>query len=305
MTRVRILGIGSPAGDDRAGWLVVDALRERGLAHAAGVELDKLDRPHRVHLIVESMRRAYRDRAEFLGDPDFVPMPLERLASQYYAAGLRASIHPDKATPSDLLPGFLASPQGPHTTHFSIIDAEGNYVAATQTVNLLFGAALVIPGTGFVLNNEMDDFALQAGTPNAFGLVGNEANAARAGRRPLSSMTPSFVIGPERVLVIGTPGGSRIITMVLEGILAWLDGDSPAQAAANPRYHHQYLPDVVSAEPGAFSADEVKALEAMGHKVAAGQRRWGFMNAVDWNRKTGELRGGTDPRGVSGSAQVH
>ena len=270
-----------------------------------GFELDKLDRPHRVHLIVEAMRRAYRDRAEFLGDPDFVPMPLERLASPYYAAGLRASIHPDRATPSDLLPGFLAPPQGPHTTHFSIIDAEGNYVAATQTVNLLFGAALVIPGTGFVLNNEMDDFSLQAGTPNAFGLVGNEANAARAGRRPLSSMTPSFVIGPERVLVIGTPGGSRIITMVLEGILAWLDGDSPAQAAATPRYHHQYLPDVISAEPGAFSADEVKALEAMGHKVAAGQRRWGFMNAVDWNRKTGELRGGTDPRGVSGSAQVH
>lgn len=270
-----------------------------------GFELDKLDRPHRVHLIVEAMRRAYRDRAEFLGDPDFVPMPLERLASPYYAAGLRASIHPDRATPSDLLPGFLAPPQGPHTTHFSIIDAEGNYVAATQTVNLLFGAALVIPGTGFVLNNEMDDFALQAGTPNAFGLVGNEANAARAGRRPLSSMTPSFVIGPERVLVIGTPGGNRIITMVLEGILAWLDGDSPAQAAATPRYHHQYLPDVISAEPGAFSADEVKALEAMGHKVAAGQRRWGFMNAVDWNRKTGELRGGTDPRGVSGSAQVH
>jgi gamma-glutamyltranspeptidase/glutathione hydrolase len=269
-----------------------------------GYDLASLDRVHRVHLIVESMRRAYRDRAEFLGDPDFVKMPLDRMASPYYAAGLRAGIHPEKATPSDMLPGFLAPPAGPHTSHFSIIDSEGNFVAATQTVNLEFGAALVLPGTGFVLNNEMDDFALKAGTPNAFGLVGNAANAPAAGRRPLSSMTPSFVMGDDKVLVIGTPGGSRIITMVLEGILAWLDGDDPAKVAANPRFHHQYLPDVVSAEPKAFSADEIKGLEAMGHKVTAGTRTWGFMNAVDWNKKTGEMRGGTDPRGVSGSAQV-
>lgn len=270
-----------------------------------GYDLDKLDRVHRLHLTVEAMRRAYRDRAEYLGDPDFVQMPLERLASPYYAAGLRGSIHPEKATPSDMLPGYLPPPQGAHTTHFSIIDADGNYVAATQTVNTYFGAVLAIPGTGFVLNNEMDDFALKAGAPNAFGLVGNDANAPRPGARPLSSVTPSFVIGADKVLVIGTPGGSRIITQVLEGMLAWFDGASPAQLVAQPRYHHQYLPDAISAEPDALSADEVKALEAMGHKVAVGQRRWGNMNAVDWNKKTGELRGGSDPRGTVGSAQVH
>ncbi len=297
---------------DYRGWRIVTAPppSSGGVALAemlnilSGYELGKLDRPHRVHLVVEAMRRAYRDRAEYLGDPDFVAMPIDRLTSPLYAAGLRASIHPDKATPSDLLPGFLAPAQGTHTTHFSIIDADGNYVAATQTVNLPFGSGFVAPGTGFLLNNEMDDFALKPGAPNAFGLVGNEANAPKPGRRPLSSMTPSFVIGEDRVLVIGTPGGSRIITMVLEGILAWLGGDSPEKLVGNPRYHHQYLPDVVSAEPGAFTRDEVKALEAMGHILSEGERRWGFMNAVDWNRTTGELRGGSDPRGASGSAEV-
>ena len=250
------------------------------------------------------MRRAYRDRAEYLGDPDFVKMPIAELTSPLYAAGLRASIHPDKATPSDILPGYMAPPQGTHTSHFSIIDKDGNLVSATQTVNTSFGSTFVVPGTGFVLNNEMDDFALVAGKPNAFGLVGNDANAPKPGRRPLSSMTPSFVIGAERVGVLGTPGGSRIITMVLEGILAFVDGELPEQFVANPRYHHQYLPDVISAEQGAFSADEVKALEAMGHKVSESERRWGFMNAVSWDRKTGKVHAGSDPRGVSGSGMV-
>ena len=269
-----------------------------------GYDFGKLDRVHRIHLVIEAMRRAYRDRAAYLGDPDFVQMPLDQLASPLYAAGLRASIHPEKATPSDLLPGYLAPEQGTHTTHFSIIDADGNMVSGTQTVNLILGSAFVVPGSGFVLNNEMDDFALKAGAPNAFGLVGNDANAPAPGKRPLSSMTPSFVVGPDRVLVIGTPGGSRIITMVLEGILAWFDGDSPGKLAANPRYHHQYLPDVISAESKAFTPAETRALEAMGHAVNAGEGTWGFMNAVDRNKKTGELRGGTDPRGASGSAQV-
>lgn len=258
----------------------------------------------RTHLVVEAMRRAYRDRAEYLGDPDFVKMPVAELTSPLYAAGLRASIHPQKATPSDSLPGFMAPAMGTDTTHFSIIDADGNLVAATQTVNLPYGAAAVVPGTGFLLNNQMDDFALKAGAPNAYGLVGGDANAPKPYRRPLSSMTPTFVIGPERTLVIGTPGGSRIITMVLEGILAWFDGDAPQKLVDNKRYHHQYLPDVVSIEKDTFSLDERKQLQQMGHTLSEGERPWGFMNAVDWNRKTGELRGGSDSRGVSGTALV-
>ena len=301
-----------PFAFDYRGWHIVTAPppSSGGIAVAeilnvlSGYDLGKLDRVRRVHLSVEAMRRAYRDRAEYLGDPDHVDMPLQMLTSRDYAAGLRASIHPDKATPSDMLPGYLNPPQGTHTSHFSIIDKDGNLVSGTQTVNLGFGSAFVVPGTGFVLNNEMDDFALVAGKPNAFGLVGNDRNAPAAGRRPLSSMTPSFLMDADRVAVIGTPGGSRIITMVLEGMLAFIDGDSPKELVARPRYHHQYLPDVISAEPGAFSPEEVKALEAMGHAVSESERRWGFMNVVGWNRRTGELQAASDPRGDSGSGIV-
>ncbi|HVJ61840.1 MAG TPA: gamma-glutamyltransferase [Tahibacter sp.] len=269
-----------------------------------GYDLTKLGRVERTHLVVEAMRRAYRDRAEYLGDPDYVQMPIASLTSPLYAAGLRASIHPKKATKSDDLPGYMAPEQGTDTTHFSIIDADGNLAAVTQTVNLPYGAAFVVPGTGFVLNNEMDDFALKTGAPNAYGLVGADANAPKPGRRPLSSMTPTFVIGKDRTLVIGTPGGSRIITMVLEGILAWFDGDAPDKVVANKRFHHQYLPDVISIEQDAFTRDERKALEAMGHIISDGERPWGFMNAVDWNRASGQMRGGADPRGDSGKAEV-
>jgi len=270
----------------------------------SGFDLAKLDRPHRVHLIVEAMRRAYRDRAQYLGDPDYVQMPLAQLGSPLYAAGLRATIHPDKATSSSSLPGYMDPNQGPHTTHFSIIDGDGNMVSATQTVNYVFGSCMVVPGTGFLLNDEMDDFALVAGKANVYGVVGNDANAPKPGRRPLSSMSPSFVIGADRIGVIGTPGGSRIITMVLEGILAFIDGELPQKFVANPRFHHQYMPDAISAEKGAFDAGEIKALEAMGHKVDVSNRTWGFMNAVSWDRKTGELHAGTDPRQSSGGAVV-
>jgi len=301
-----------PLAFDYRGWRIVTApppssggiVLEEMLNILGGYDLAQLDRVHRVHLVVESMRRAYRDRAAHLGDPDYVKMPLDELGSPLYAAGLRASIHPEKATPSDLLPGYLPKGERDHTSHFSIIDGDGNMVAATQTVNLSLGDALVVPGTGFVMNNEMDDFALKAGAPNAFGLVGNDANAPKPGRRPLSSMTPSFVIGADRVGVIGTPGGSTIITQVLEGVLAFVDGELPAQIVANPRYHHQYLPDVITAEHGAFSADETKALEAMGHKVNERSHPWGFMNVVSWDKKSGKLYAGSDSRRASGSGMV-
>jgi gamma-glutamyltranspeptidase/glutathione hydrolase len=272
----------------------------------SGYDLSKYDHAHQVHLAVEAMRRAYRDRAEYLGDPDFVQMPIERLMSPDYAAGLRASIHPEKATPSDMLPGYLDTQQGLSTSHFSIIDTDGNLVSATQTVNLTFGSAFVVPGTGFVLNDEMDDFALVAGKPNAYGLLGNDRNAPKPHSRPLSSMSPSFVYGPDRLAVLGTPGGSSIITMTLEGILAFIGGETPEQFVANRRYHHQYMPDVIDAEKDALSAEDIQVLEAMGHKVnvAAGTWGYGFMNAVSWDRKSGEMHAAADPRGVSGSGQV-
>lgn len=262
----------------------------------SGWDYPALDAVSRTHLVIESMRRAYRDRAQFLGDPDLVDVPVRLLTSPDYAAGLRAGIHPRRATPSDLLPGIGSSPARPDTTHFSIIDREGNLAAVTQTVNLPYGNALTVPGTGFLLNNEMDDFSIKPGVPNAFGLVGDEANAIAPGKRPLSSMTPTFLIGEDRVAVLGTPGGSRIISMVLLGVLELLDGESAAQAAAQPRIHHQYLPDATDYEAGALDAATVEALTAMGHRLNAAARTWGNMQVVAWDPRTGAVEAGSDPR---------
>ena len=268
-------------------------------------DLPKLDPATRVHLIVEAMRRAYRDRTYFLGDPDFVKdMPLTRLMSQDYADSLRAGISMDKATPSSSLPGAPPPVVGQHTTHFSIIDAEGNYVSATLTTNTAYGSGMVAAGTGVLMNSEMDDFALQAGTPNAYGVTGYDANSVKPGKRPLSSMTPTFMLGRDRVIVLGTPGGSRIITMVLLGILGFDEGMTPQQVVALPRFHHQYLPDNISLEPGALSPEVVKKLETMGHKVSIEDSVWGRMQAVEWDRGTNTLSGGTDPRNEVGKAQV-
>lgn len=301
-----------PISLDYRGWRIVTAPppSSGGIALGemfniiAGYDPARYDRVQRIHFNIEAMRRAYRDRAEYLGDPDYVGMPLAELLSPLYAAGLRASIHPQKATPSDMLPGYMSPAESEHTTHYSIIDADGNMAAVTKTVNLTLGSGFVVEGTGFVLNNEMDDFALLPGQPNAFGLVGGDANAPKPGHRPLSSMTPSFVIGKDRVGVIGTPGGSRIITMVFEGILAFIDGELPQQVVSNPRYHHQYQPDVVSAEPDAFTAEETRALQAMGHIVNAGERRWGLMNMVGWDRQSNTLHAGADPREEMSSGKV-
>ena len=277
-------------------------------------DLKAMPEAQRVHLVVESMRRAYRDRTFYLGDPDFVQVPQALLTSPAYAAGLRASINPDKATPSNLLSGQPTPLEDDETTHFSIIDAEGNRVGATQTVNLLYGSGLVAPGTGVLLNDEMDDFALKAGTPNAFGVMGYAANAPRPGKRMLSSMTPTFMESQDKVVVLGTPGGSRIITMVLLGILGYDDGLDAQQVAALPRYHHQWLPDVIDAEPGAVSPAAAAQLRAMGHTLelppdeAAGGRGsshvWGNLQTVEWDRVRNLLLGGSDPRNPVGRAEV-
>ena len=277
-------------------------------------DLNALDEATRTHLVVEAMRRAYRDRTFFLGDPDFVHIPQRILTSGDYAQGLRATIHPEKATPSNLLSGNPTPLEDEETTHFSIIDAQGNRVGGTQTVNLLYGSGLVPKGTGVLLNNEMDDFALKPGTPNAFGVMGYAANAPAPGKRMLSSMTPTFMDNGREVVVIGTPGGSRIITMVLLGILGYDAGLSAQEVAALPRYHHQWLPDVIEAESGTFSSEAAAALRAMGHELklpgdeAAGGRGsshvWGNLQTVKWDRASNTLSAGSDPRNPVGSGQV-
>ena len=277
-------------------------------------DLARMSQAEQVHLVVESMRRAFRDRTFYLGDPDFVQVPQKLLTSPDYAAGLRATINPARATPSDLLSGQPTPLEDEETTHFSIIDAEGNRVGGTQTVNLLYGSGLVAPGTGVLLNDEMDDFALKPGTPNAFGVMGYEANAPKPGKRMLSSMTPTFMESADKVVVIGTPGGTRIITMVLLGILGYDAGLDAQQVAALPRYHHQWWPDTIDAEPKAFTAETATALQALGHKVelppdeAEGGRGsshvWGNLQTVEWDRRGNALSGGSDPRNPVGKAEV-
>jgi gamma-glutamyltranspeptidase/glutathione hydrolase len=269
----------------------------------SGVDLDKLDQAHRVHYIVEAMRRAFRDHNDYLGDPDFVGMPLQMLLSPFYADGLRQSILPDKATPSSMLPVAEAPQPGMHTTHFSIIDADGNMVGVTSTVNYVLGSTFVAAGTGVLLNDEMDDFALVPNKPNVYGLLGSVANAPKGGKRPLSSMSPSIVIGADRTAVIGSPGGSTIITQVLEGILHFIDGQTAQQIVADKRYHHQYLPDEVMVEAGTFDQPTSDALTAMGYALKE-RESWGYMNVVTWDRKANRLDAASDPRHPSGLGKV-
>ncbi len=222
-----------------------------------------------VHNMVEAMRHAYMDRNTYLGDPAFVKNPLDRLLSKDYAAAIRAKIEPDKATPSKEVQPGVAPHEKTETTHYSVIDKDGNAVAVTYTVNGIFGAAVIAPGTGFFLNDEMDDFTIKPGVPNLFGLVQGEANSIAPGKRPLSSMAPTLISKDGRIfLALGSPGGSRIITTVLETALNMIDYDmQPQEAVDAPRIHHQWLPDEVDVEPFALSPDTEKMLTAMGYKI--------------------------------------
>ncbi len=269
----------------------------------SGYDLDSLDSTTRKHLIVESMRRAHRDRAEFLGDPDFVKVPVGVLTDPDYAAGLRASIRPDKATPSEMLPGYIggAGGGGTQTTHFSIIDADGNRVAASITLNGWFGTGIVIPGTGILLNNQMDDFAVKPGVPNMYGLVGAGANEVAPGKRPLSSMAPTFLEGDRGVAILGSPGGSFIPSMVLLGTLNWIGGADATAIVAAARYHQQYEPDAIFAEPAALSTEERSGLEARGHTLRPWPGTIGNMHVITWDRATGRLVAASDPRGAGGA----
>ena len=263
----------------------------------AEYELQKLSRTAQVHLITEAMRRAYRDRAAYLGDPDYTSVPVERLTSRHYAQGLSASIHPDKATKSDHLPGIGFKPGGQDTTHFSILDKYGNYVSATLSINYPFGSGFVVPGTGILLNDEMDDFVSKPGSPNAYGLVGNKANAIEPGKRMLSSMSPTFVYQGDRLAILGTPGGSRIITMVLHSILEFLQGGSAESMVLKKRFHHQYLPDQIYFEEGVFTGDQMKSLQAKGHVLKKSSRAFGNMQVIVWDQKKNRIEAASDPRG--------
>jgi gamma-glutamyltranspeptidase/glutathione hydrolase len=263
----------------------------------AGFDFHEVDSATRKHLIIEAMRRAYRDRAIFLGDPDFIKMPLQQLMSADYAAGQRSSIRADKAMPSELLPGIESEPKGMNTTHFSVLDAAGNRAAVTITVNLFFGNGYMPSGTGVLLNNEMDDFSTKPGRPNVFGLIGNTANSIAPNKRSLSSMSPTFVETPKGLMVIGSPGGSTIISQVLLGVLNYMDGMNAADIVKYPHYHHQYLPDDLSYEPGALTDGEIAELTAMGHKLRLSNRQWGNMQVITWDFASGKVEAASDPRG--------
>ena len=254
-----------------------------------------------VHLAVEAMRRAFRDRNSVLGDPDFVANPVARLTSPEYAAALRAAIDPDKATPSPALVSAAAG-ERPQTTHYSVVDGEGNAVSVTYTLNGNFGAAVMAPGTGFLLNNEMDDFAVKPGASNLFGLVQGEANAIQPGKRPLSSMAPAIIEKDGRpVYVLGSPGGPRIITAVLETAMNLIDfRQSPEQAVAAPRFHHQFLPDTLYYETGGLRPETVAGLTGMGHKLTE-QSPWGAVELIAI-APDGRLTGVNDPRRPAGAA---
>jgi gamma-glutamyltranspeptidase/glutathione hydrolase len=301
----------------------------------SGYDLHKLgaDRSAaQVHILTEAFRRAFMDRADYLGDPDFVQMPIQQMAAPAYASAWRKSIDPVAPSPSATLQrpaGFLPPPpravahESNDTTHFSVVDAEGNAVSSTYTLNFGFGSGVTVAGLGFLLNDEMDDFTSKIGAPNGFGLIQSSNNAIAPGKRPLSAMTPTIVVGPEvckpgpslqckpgkPLLVLGSPGGPTIITTVANDLISILDnGLNVQQAADAPRFHHQYLPDVLQVEK-AFPLDVLDSLKATGYTIKRNDEAdehnpgvWGDSEMIYIDPKTGTLLGGHDQRHHFGKA---
>ena len=262
-----------------------------------------------MHHVIEAERRAYADRAKYLGDPDFTPVPVARLISKDYARQRFADFDPGKANRSaDIAAGDIPPPESPDTTHVSVIDKDGNAVAYTTTLNLGYGSKIVAQGSGILLNNEMDDFVAKANVPNSFGLVGGDANAIAPGKRMLSSMTPTLVVKDGEIhLVAGSPGGSTIITTTLQVILNVIDhGMDLSNAVGRPRFHHQWLPDQVVYEPLGFSPDTLGALRSMGHRnlVPYNSGR-GIGDANSAMRVQGGYVGMSDPRNAGGAVGVN
>lgn len=252
-----------------------------------------------VHLLVEAMRRAFADRARFLGDPDFARIPVKGLTSRRYADALRRTIDPKRATPSaTLAPSDAFAYESEHTTHFTVVDAAGNVVSNTYTLNGSYGSGVTVRGAGFLLNNEMDDFTSKPGVPNMFGLLQSDANAIGPRKRPLSAMTPTIVLKDGKpYFALGSPGGPTIINTVLQVILNIIDFGMPlAQAVAMPRIHHQWMPDQIVYEPFGLSKDTMEALRARGHTFTERPRYMGDVQAIMIEPETGVRVGVSDPR---------
>ncbi len=257
-----------------------------------------------IHLMAEAMKRAYADRSEYLGDPDFYDVPQAQLISKAYAADIRKGISLSRATPSDQIkPADLTPYESDQTTHYSIVDKDGNAVSNTYTINFSYGSGMVADGTGVLMNNEMDDFAAKPGVMNAYGLIGGDANAVQPGKRPLSSMSPTLVMKDGKVfMVTGSPGGSRIITTVIQIIMNVIDhGMNVAEATIAPRIHHQWLPEVLRVEEG-LSRDTVAAIEAKGHVVEV-METMGSAQSIVVDAQDGLLLGGADTRQTSSAAR--
>jgi gamma-glutamyltranspeptidase/glutathione hydrolase len=255
-----------------------------------------------IHLMAEAMKRAYADRSKFLGDSDFVKVPLGGITSKKYAAALRSEIDPNFASISkNIAPGNPTDYESSETTHFSIVDKYGNAVANTYTINFSYGSGIVVEGAGFLLNNEMDDFSAKPGVPNAYGLIGGDANKIEPQKRMLSSMSPTIVMKDgKNFLVAGSPGGSRIITTTLQVIMNVIDHNLNVQAAVNaPRIHHQWLPDEIRIEEG-ISLDTIRLLEGMGHTVAE-KASMGAIQSI-MIAEDGTMFGGADPRRSTSAA---
>jgi len=257
-------------------------------------ELPPFGSPELLHREAEAMRRAFTDRNVYLGDPAFVRMPLDRLLSKEYAATLREQIAPGHATPTPPFDPTLRD--GNSTTHYSIVDSEGNAVSCTTTLNDSYGSAVAVSGAGFLLNDEMDDFTTAPGKPNGYGLIQGEANAIQPGKRMLSAMTPSIVLDPSGrlLLVVGTPGGPTIITQVYHVISNVIDHRMPLpEAVAAPKMHHQALPDAIRVERSGFQPATIKALEGLGHMIET-RTQWGDVEAIIRTEKG--WQGVSDPR---------
>ena len=248
------------------------------------------------HIVVEAMRRAYQDRAVYLGDPDFIDIPMQMLLDQQYAQTKFKTYDSQHASVSQALATIEAN-EGQDTTHFSVIDADGNYVAATLSINYPFGSGFVVPGTGILLNDEMDDFVIAEGVGNVYGLVGSEANAIEPGKRMLSSLTPLFAHSKDRLLIAGTPGGSRIISMLALALIEFQQGATSQQIVNRERFHHQYMPDVIQFEKNALSEDVQQILIKKGHTLKEINYRYGNMQVITKHRYKNNLSAASDPRG--------
>lgn len=266
------------------------------LAMLEAVELTQLSAVERIHVITEAMRRAYQDRALYLGDPAYSDIPMQMLLDKNYARAKFASFDPQRASPSEQL-AMTKLHEGQDTSHFSVLDTAGNFVAATLSINYPFGSGFVAPGTGILLNDEMDDFVIAPGVANVWGLVGSEVNSIAPGKRMLSSMTPLFAYDGDKVLIAGTPGGSRIISMLALALLDFQAGASSQEIVSGRRFHHQYLPDQLQFELHALSSAEKHILTQKGHTLKEIQRHYGNMQVIVWDRKQQTVSAASDPRG--------